>query len=106
LSDGALKFPWTSRDAAELWGTGVVLRRSEIAFLKHVVESYEGIGFTRMVSSEQGGEDAVVAVLATVDFMAPLDELLEALREQAGYRLEPCPLPSVCRERWFLEEWA
>ena len=105
MIESALQFSWTPLVAAGLWGTGVFMRRSEIAFLKHVVESYEGLGFTRMVAAEEGGENAVVAVLATADFIDPLDALLTALQSQAGYRLTPRELPSVCRERWFLAEW-
>ena len=99
-------FPWTAMERAGLWGTGVLLRRSEIAFLKHVVESYEGLGFTRMVGAEGSGDEATVAVIATKDFIFELDRLLCSLRDTVGYRLEAVALPEVCRERWFHTEWS
>ncbi len=104
MSEDLESFPWACLEQAGLWGTGVLIRRSEIAFLKHVVESYEGLGFTRMVASE-GESDAVVAVMGPASSRAPLEELLLSLRGRAGYRLVPRELPAICHESWFCTEW-
>ena len=100
-----MRFPWGPLDQAGLWGTGVVIRRSEIAFLKHVVESYEGLGFTRMVCA-QGDHDALVAVLGPASSCSSLDRLLDSLRSSSGDPLVPQSLPEVCHQRWFLQEWS
>lgn len=104
MSEDLESFTWACLEQAGLWGTGVVIRRSEIAFLKHVIESYEGLGFTRMVESE-GESDAVVAVMGPASSRAFLEELLLSLRRRAGYRLVPRILPAVCHESWFCTEW-
>jgi hypothetical protein len=104
LSEVLASFPWARLEQAGLWGTAVVIRRSEIAFLKHVVESYEGLGFTRMVASE-GESDAVVAVMGPASSRASLEELLLSLRGRAGYPLAPRQLPAICHESWFCAEW-
>lgn len=104
MTESLEPFPWACLEQAGLWGTGVVIRRSEIAFLKHVVESYEGLGFTRMVASE-GESDALVAVMGPASSRASLEKLLSSLRRRAGYRLVPRKLPAICHETWFCREW-
>jgi hypothetical protein len=98
-------FHWVELREAGLVATALRTRRAEIAFLKHMFESCEGLGFTRMVSVSDDRELATIAVVATPDYTAEVTGLLEFLVAHDGFFLAPTELPQVCREDWFLSEW-
>jgi hypothetical protein len=103
--EGEGRFAWVALREAGLMATALRTRRREIAFLKHVFESCEGLGFTRMVSVSDDGDLATLAIVATPDYVQEATELLEALLARAGFLLVPADLPRICREDWFLSEW-
>ncbi|MFP6664960.1 MAG: hypothetical protein VCC00_12210 [Deltaproteobacteria bacterium] len=98
-------FRWLTLPEAGLMATALCVRRPEIAFLKHMFESCEGLGFTRMVSVSDDREFATLAIVATPDYVSEATELLASLLAHGGFFLAPTDLPKVCREDWFLSEW-
>lgn len=99
------RLTWHSLDDAGLLATGIRVERAQIAFLKHILEACEGLGFTRMVAASPGSREAVLAVVVTPDFEAEAEALLSALGERDGFVLKPAELPPVVFSEWFLEEW-
>ena len=101
----ARRFDWRVLEDAGLMATGILVDRSQIAFLKHILEACEGLGFTRMVAAGPGSPEAVLAVVVTPDFATEADTLLAALAKGDGLRLDPAALPQIVFSDWFLEEW-
>lgn len=99
------RFDWQSLEDVGLLAAGIRVDRSEIAFLKHILESCEGLGFTRMVACAPGSREALLAVVVTPDFATEADALLSALAVRDGFLLEGAALPPVVFSDWFLEEW-
>lgn len=79
--------------------------REDIAYFKCLFESYEGVAIIRTVET-LGGGDALIAVLATGDFRAEVDAILDDVRERGAPAFMPAALPAVCTEDWFLSTWA
>ena len=64
------------------------IRREDIALLKFVIESYEGIGIVRTIDRKK----ATVVVLAMPDLIDHVRAVLESLREDMDwYEIPPPP---------------
>lgn len=63
------------------------IRREDIALVKFLLESYEGIGIVRTIDKKK----ATVAVLAMPDFIRDVRAVLESLREHLDWYEIPRP---------------
>lgn len=63
------------------------IRREDIALLKFVIESYEGIGIVRTIDRKK----ATVVVLAMPDLIDHVRAVLESLREDMDWYEIPPP---------------
>jgi len=96
---------WTRLGSAGLDARALLVARRDIAFWKHLFESYEGVAILRTV--ETLDEDrAVVALLATPDATGDASAILESVEAEGSPAFADAPLPAVCREDWFLAAWA
>jgi hypothetical protein len=73
------------------------IRREDIALLKFVIESYEGVGIVRTLDRKK----ATVVVLAMPDFLADVRAVLESLREHMDWHEIPAPEE---RDDWLMQE--
>lgn len=73
------------------------IQRTDIALLKFVVESYEGIGIVRTIDRKK----ATVAVLAMPDLVDHMWSVLESLREEMEWFEIPPPQE---QDDWLMEE--
>jgi len=80
------------------------VERAEVAFFKHLLESYEEIGIGRTVETRPDGTVAI-AILVPSDYANVAAEILADVASRGAARFEPEPLPAVCTEDWFLETW-
>lgn len=95
---------WTPLRGAELWARVLRVVRADIAFFKFLFESYEGVGIIRTVENLAGGE-VLIAVLATADFVAEVDAILDDVGARGTPPFACAALPRVCTEDWFLSAW-
>lgn len=95
---------WVALPAAGLWARALRTAKGEVAFWKHLFESYEEVALVR--TAETVGDDVILAIVAPPDFLAVADEILEDVARRGSPVLVPAELPARCREDWFLEEWA
>jgi len=95
---------WLLADAV-LWARVIRVRREDIAFFKHLFESYEGVAIVRTVET-LGDGTVEIAVLATADFRDETDAILADVAARGAPGFLPAPLPPACTEDWFLREWA
>ena len=72
------------------------IQREDIALLKFVVESYEGVGIVRTLDRKK----ATVAILAMPDFIDHMRALLESLREEMEWYEIP---PPTEKDDWLME---
>jgi hypothetical protein len=73
------------------------IQRTDIALLKFVVESYEGIGIVRTIDRKK----ATVVVLAMPDVVGHMWGVLESLREEMEwYEIPPPPE----QDDWLMEK--
>jgi hypothetical protein len=82
-------------DVAEIF---LQVRRADIAYIKFLVESYEGIGIVRTLDRHA----AVIVVLAAPDFAATVRDIVAAIGQEI-----PCveiPRPAVAATDWLLRE--
>ena len=63
------------------------LAPADIAYLKFVVESYEGIAVVRTVDRKE----AVIALLVALDFVDEARRVLESLRGEVAWEEVPVP---------------
>lgn len=68
-----------------------------IAFLKFILESYEGLGIIRTLSVKRGE----VVILSPTDSFTPLQELLEDLEPELKHHQIPPPQESISAD-WLL----
>ncbi|NOT53142.1 MAG: DUF4911 domain-containing protein [Deltaproteobacteria bacterium] len=73
------------------------IRREDIALLKFVVESYEGIGIVRTLDRKR----ATVVVLAMPDATEDVRGVLDSLRDEMEWYEIP---PPVEQDDWLMEE--
>jgi len=96
---------WTPLHDAELWARVLRVVRGDIAFFKFLFESYEGVAIIRTVETLADGH-VLIAVLATADFVAEADAILDDVRARGMPDFAAAALPAVCTEDWFLSTWA
>jgi len=73
------------------------IQRTDIALLKFVVESYEGIGIVRTIDRKR----ATVAILAMPDLVDHVWAVLESLREDMEWHEIPAPIE---QDDWLMQE--
>jgi len=73
------------------------IQRTDIALLKFVVESYEGIGIVRTIDRKK----ATIAVLAMPDLVDHMWRVLESLRDEVEWYEIPAPIE---QDDWLMEE--
>lgn len=105
LADLAMPEGWEALDAAGLWARGLEIPRSEVAYWKHLYESFEHVAIVR-TARNVADDAAIVAIIAPPDFVAEAHAILEDALSRGTPRAEAAPLPDECREDWFLLEWA
>jgi len=54
------------------------VRRPDIAYIKFIVESYEGVGIVRTIDPHA----AVIVILVAPDFAGPARDIVAAIKEQ------------------------
>ncbi len=69
---------------------------ADIAFIKFIFESYEGVAVVRTVDPHDG----VIVVLVSTDFIDVARGILDALREQVA--CEEIGPPGSARDDWLL----
>ena len=84
-----------SMDVHEIY---LQVRRSDIAYIKFIVESYELLGIIRTVDPER----AVIALLVLEDSLRLAREVLAALADEVV--LEEIPCPAGLGDDWLLGE--
>jgi hypothetical protein len=76
------------------------IRPEDIAFVKFILESYEGVGIIRTVDRKK----AIIVLLATDSVLPTARELVTALQQEV--QLAEVPRPSDRNEDWLLRELA
>lgn len=69
---------------------------ADIALVKFVFESYEGVAVVRTLDRH----DAVIVVLVSEDFLDVAREIVKSLKEQVDF--DEIPLPDGAGEDWLL----
>lgn len=95
---------WSLLGDAALWARVIRVAREDIAYFKHLFESYEGVGLVRTVETRDD-RTVEIAILATGDFVAEADAILADVAAHGAPPFSGAPLPRVCTEDWFLREW-
>jgi hypothetical protein len=73
------------------------VRRADIAYIKFLIESYEGVGIIRTLDRHA----AIIVLLAAPDFAAPVRGIIAAIQQ-----VVPCveiPRPPVAATDWLLQ---
>jgi hypothetical protein len=73
------------------------IRREDIAQIKFVIESYEGLGIMRTIDRKK----ATVVVLAMPDFIDDVRAVLESLREHMDWHEIP---PPTEQDDWLMQK--
>jgi hypothetical protein len=73
------------------------IRREDVALIKFVLESYEGIGLVRTIDRKK----ATVVVLAIPDLIAHVRAVLESLREYMEWYEIPAPTE---QDDWLMQK--
>jgi hypothetical protein len=90
-----------------------IVRPEDIAYVKFIVESYEGVGIIRTVlrqaqHSEQGRtvdrKKAVIAALVVEDFLAVARSLFASLQNEVA--MTEIPRPADIGDDWLMKELA
>jgi hypothetical protein len=82
-------------DVAEIF---LHVRRADIAYIKFLIESYEGVGIVRTIDRHA----AIIVLLAAPDFAATAHDIVAAIRQEI-----PCveiPRPAAAATDWLLQE--
>jgi hypothetical protein len=69
---------------------------ADIALIKFVFESYEGVAVVRTLDRH----DAIIVVLVSEDFLEVARQIIVSLREQVSF--EEVPAPHSAGEDWLL----
>ena len=72
------------------------VRRKDIAYIKEVIESYEGIGIIRTLDRHA----AIIVVLSTSDFAAAVRDVVASIATHLP--CEEIPRPAEAQEDWLL----
>jgi len=94
---------WEPLVAAGLWARALRIPKAEVAFWKHLYESFEDVAIVRTAQNVE--DDAIVAIIAPPDFVGEAEAILDDVLHR-GARAVSAELPQSCREDWFLAEWA
>ena len=70
----------------------------QIAYIKFILESYEGIGLIRTVDREK----AIIVVLAMDDFLQAARQILDSLKRDIS--IAEIPRPADMGDDWFMAE--
>lgn len=73
------------------------IQRTDIALLKFVVESYEGIGIVRTIDRKK----ATIVILAMPDLVDHMWRVLASLREEMEWHEIPAPQE---QDDWLMEK--
>ncbi len=95
---------WLELPSAGLWVRAFRTGREDVAFWKHLFESFEDVAVVRTAANE--GPDAIVALVATRDFVEEAESVLDDVVRRGAPRVVATALPAHCREDWFLTEWS
>src|SRR5215472_4331508 len=95
---------WRPLADRALRARAIRVARDDIAYFKYLFESYEGVAIVRTVETIDHAS-AVIAVLATEDFVAEAEAILAWVIERGAPAIVPVVLPPVCTEDWFLAAW-
>ena len=74
------------------------IRPEDIAYVKFIFESYEGVGIIRTVERKK----AIVVVMAVEDFLDTARSIVDSLKQEIP--LTEIPRPTDIGEDWLLKE--
>ncbi len=74
------------------------IRPEDIAYVKFIFESYEGVGIIRTVDRKK----AVIVILAVEDFLTTARSILTSLKNEVS--LSEIPQPADIGDDWLLRE--
>ncbi len=77
-----------------------IVRPEDIAYVKFIVESYEGVGIIRTVDRKE----AVIAALVVEDFLAVARSLFASLQNEVA--MTEIPRPADIGDDWLMKELA
>jgi hypothetical protein len=103
-SAAAADSAWTLLAGAGMCARVLRVLRGDIAFFKFLFESYEGVAIIRTVETLDDGH-VLIAVLATPDFAAETDAILDDVNARGTPPFTSAALPPACTEDWFLSTW-
>ena len=78
----------------------LAIRPEDIAYVKFVFESYEGVGIVRTVDQKKG----VIALLVVEDFVETARLILGSLKDEVA--LNEVPRPDDAGDDWLMRELA
>ena len=102
--EGAVGPGWQRLGAAGLQARALRIQRADVAFFKHIFESYEEVGMVRTVETRPDAT-VLIAVLAVDDYVHVAQAVIDEITERGAPWLEPAEMPQACHEDWFLETW-
>lgn len=76
------------------------IRPEDIAYVKFIFESYEGVGIVRTVERKK----AIIVLLIVEDFVAVAHHILNSLQGEISFTL--IPRPAVPGDDWLMTELA
>ncbi|MGH7772930.1 MAG: DUF4911 domain-containing protein [Candidatus Binatia bacterium] len=76
------------------------IRPEDIAYVKFIFESYEGVGIIRTVDRKK----AVIVILVVEDFLTTARSILTSLKNEVS--LSEIPQPADIGDDWLLKELA
>lgn len=94
---------WVELTGAGLHALAFRTPRCDVAFWKHLYESFEDVAIIRTAAHD--GEEAILAVVAPPDFLEEARAILDDVIRRGTPPVSPAELPVGCREDWFLAEW-
>lgn len=95
---------WQPLRDSGLHARALRIERADVAFFKHLLESYEEVGIVRTVETHADGTVSI-AILVPSDFVRIAAEILEDIARHGAPRFTSEALPPVCTEDWFLATW-
>ena len=84
----------------DLYEIYLEIRPEDIAYVKFIFESYEGVGIIRTVDRKK----AVIVVMVVQDFLETAHLILDCLKKEVP--LNEIPRPIEIGEDWLLNELA
>ena len=74
------------------------IRPEDIAYVKFILESYEGVGIVRTVERKK----AVIVLLIVEDFLDEAHNILNSIEKEIS--LVPIPRPAALGDDWLMQE--